>query len=283
MQNKINTSSYCKAIAVSLVLVLLSCSPKDTKKPQTAVPFDSSTIVASGTATEILVPNNVFVDTGMNIIVKGKGFDPTKKNDYFLVVIYGKTSYTTKDTIISDEIHFTKPVRDLKLVTVTDSTILFKLPFHDVNFDFDSTHLFFAKLKHGTSSYSYSSNRSSAEMYINLRKTIKMLPLYRLLHDTLTLNKTYKPSKPIIGTHKYKSWSLKFFIDGIQYPTTDGYFINDEDSSTPYIWLLFSMTATQSMFTMSDGWHTLEISELDSPFRKLVEETGKTKIYIKNE
>lgn len=269
-----------KSIAFAFILTLIM-STSCNNKSKAVDPIDSTKLVAPGIAKQIVLKSGIFLDTGMVVTVKGRGFDKTFIKDYFLIARNGGEEL--RQTDISEDI-LGNVVRDSKLTTLNDSVIEFFIPKHSVsNNNNDSVNLYFTKLRR-QGVYNTSPGVISVIVDIGLAVRKPSLPIYKLLKDTLYLTKNYSiPNKGMILSSYYDN-SVKAVINGIEYSNASGFYNTIRDnSSTDYFNTTISMTATKYNFVMPDGWYTFELSERYGSLRKIVEETGKTKIYIKNE
>jgi hypothetical protein len=220
----------------------------------------------------------------MFVTVKGLGFDVKFKNEYFLDIRHDNTKLLNTDTIDYTGLRNTV-LSDPNMLTITDTSITFKLSKYMLDHTgHDSAFAYFLKLKRGSDSKDVANNIINYRGYVKFRSSLPISPVYKLLRDTLVLNKTYQTKNKSMITGSNMPSSIKIMIHGLEYPSKDGYFLTNTDYSVPsYHRFTLSMIATQDLFTLPDGWHDFEIYESGGKQRKFVEETGKTKIYIKNE
>lgn len=266
---------------LTLTFLLIGTSCKDKKTEVT--PIDSTQILPPGNVDKILITTNAFVDTGAIVTIKGKGFDPNMKNRYFLFVRNEDTNVPNSDVNMSEVFKSGTQIRDSNLIQINDSIITFKLPKYSlVSSNKDSAYLYFTGLK---SSEIYTQNDGSKWIHAKIisRKQIANTPIFRMLSDTLYLSKKYDSRNKQIIQGNYYPESIKVVVQNLEYKSTDGYFVRNEDYTAPIaLRVTLSMVATQDLFYLPDGSYNFEIYERNGSQRKFIEETGKTKVYIKN-
>lgn len=102
------------------VLGILAC-----KKNETHTPFVKKYEYKRTSGDSINIYCDLFVDTGSTIIkVTGKGFDPSKKNNYHLIAFGCKLDYPQVDgnAKVFMQLEYNVPIG-----SITDSTIIFKV------------------------------------------------------------------------------------------------------------------------------------------------------------
>lgn len=266
---------------LALAFLMMETGCKEKKNEVT--PIDSTQIFPSGSVSQFIIKNNVFVDTGALVTIKGKDFDPKMRDRYFLLVMHETTKRPKNVTTISREFKINEQVRDSNLKYIDDSTIIFELPKHTLyDSNSDSAYLYFTGLK-GKEIYPQNDGSKSAHTQIISSSQVFNIPIYKLLKDTLYINKTYDSKNKQIIQGTYSSEAIKVVIQNLEYKSATGYFIKSVDYNAPIpLRVTLSMVATQDLFYLSDGSYSFEIYERNGNQRKFVEETGKTKIYIKN-
>lgn len=267
-------------------LLFTSCQLKNNAPKVKPEPFDSNSIVAPGIVEKIVVnQDGYFIDTGAYITIKGKGFDPKFKNDYFLDVRHPGDNYFNKeDTLARDQVK-NSSLFDKNLLAISDTNITFKLPKYVLGTTTDDTaYFYFLKLKRGSGRQNYNfPELIDFTGYIKAKLTLPILPVYKLIKDTLLISERPNAKGKEMIRFSLSSGYFKIMIHGLEYPEKRGYFGNIDDYSFPmYYKTTISMVATQDLFFLPDGWHDLEIYQRADRQRRCVEETGKKRIYLKN-
>ncbi len=269
-------------VIVFLVAVLVSCKRYDsTPKPTKVVPFDSSSIIASGENIRITLQDNAYVDTGMYVLVKGKGFDVSMKNDYFLE-LYTVGGYAkATDTRMDVRINARNPIRDGKMVAITDSTILYRCSKNEIySTQSDTAYLYFGKIIHG----SFNQQNDRADMRICATNFAPIKPVFKLIQDTLIIKKQqHFTSWKMLMTGQVPD-NMQVFVGQKEIPHLfDVFFETPDYSKTVNERYSISIRVSKDQFYLPDGWYNLEIKQSISPFQNFVEVSGKNKVYIKNE
>lgn len=250
-------------------------------KPTPVVVFDSSTIIASGENIRITLQDNAYVDTGMYVLVKGKGFDVSMKNDYFLE-LYTIGGYAkATDTRMDVRINARNPMRDDKMIAITDSTILYRFSKNEIySAQSDTAYLYFGKIIHG----SYREQDHRADMRMSATNFVPIKPLFKLLSDTLSIFKSNATGDRSIFATGQESKNMQVLIGQKEVPHLRDVFFDSRNYSKPTNeYNTVSIRILQSQFSMPDGWYSLEIKQSITPFQNFVEVTGKNRVYIKNE
>lgn len=255
------------------------------KKEKSEVkPIDSTQILPPGKVDQIVVSSgSLFVDTGVTVTIKGQGFDPNMRYGYFLFVKHEDVNLWSGDSILSQEFEPNAIIRDTNLISIDESTIVFRLPKYSIyDVTKDSAFIYFAKHR-ANNVYYHGKEHKTINAVVSSTKELINTPIYRLLKDTLYINKKYSYLNKEIIQGIYSVYNLKIMVQGLEYYGTSGFFLDNEVFTAPYDKRhTISMVATYDKFYLPDGSYSFEIYERNGNQRKFVEETGKTKIYIKN-
>lgn len=268
------------------ILLFTSCQLKNNAPQVKPDPFDSNSIVAPGVVGKIVInQDGYFIDTGAYITIKGKGFDPKFRNDYFLDVRHPGDNYSNKDDTLARAQVKNSSLYDKNLLTISDTAITFKLPKYVLGTTTDDTaYFYFLKLKRGSGRQNYNfPELIDFTGYIKSKQTLPILPVYKLIKDTLFISEKYNGQGKEMIRFSSSSGYFKILIHGLEYPEKPKYFLNRDDYTVPlYYKTTISMVATQDLFFLPDGWHDLEVYQRADRQRRCVEETGKKLIYLKN-
>lgn len=272
-------------IAGLLILTLLlglGCKNNKNEVPPTV---DSTQILPPGKVEQIIVSSgSLFVDTGVTVTIKGQGFDPNMRNGYFLFLKHEGINSIPIDSTLSREFKNTQILKDTNLISIDKATIVFRLPKYSIqDVSKDSAFIYFAKHKASAIFYSGSNNIKNVKAKISAVKKMASTPIYKLLKDTLIISEKYKSANKELIQGTYTVDGIKVKIQVLEYSNTSGYWISTQTYNVPFHKMFtLSMVATKDLFYLPDGSYSFEIYERNGNQRKFVEETGKTKICIKN-
>lgn len=274
--------TFTRISIVVLISFLLGMGCKNEKNE--VPPVDSTQILPPGKVDQIILSSGaIYIDTGLTVTIKGHGFDPNMRNNYFLFVKHEDINSIPSDSSLSRDFEINDIIRDTNLVSIDKSTIVFKLPKYSINnITKDSAFIYFTKHK-TRDIYNHANEYKVARTVISSTKKLVNTPIYKLLKDTLIISKKYSSINREMIQGSYSHEAIKVMIQGLEYSSNDGYFVPNRDYNVPFHQAFtLLMVATYDKFYLPDGSYSIEIYERNGNQRKFVEETGKTKIYIKN-